>query len=202
MQEWIRGITNMSAGVLIFWTAQHWLPTTSPLVLGWAGLIGVVLILHFGSFLVLSCAWRTVGVDAPPLMNVPIYATSLAEFWGKRWNIAFRDLAHRFLFRPLHATIGPAAALVVGFTASGVIHDIVISVPAGGGHGGPTAYFVIQAIAILAERSSVGRILGLGRGFRGWLFSAIVLIAPIRLLFHNDFVLRVAVPFMNALGAA
>jgi hypothetical protein len=202
VDEWVRGAVNLAIGAAIFWTAHDWLPPTSPLLLGWAGMIGTILMLHFGSFHLMSNFWRSIDIDAQPLMNRPTHATSLAEFWGRRWNTAFRDLAYQFLFRPLRSQIGAAAALVVGFTISGVIHDFVVSMPAGAGYGGPTAYFVIQAIAILAERSSVGRFLGLGRGWRGWLFAAIVLIVPIRLLFHDTFVLRVVVPFMETLGAA
>jgi hypothetical protein len=158
--------------------------------------------LHFGSFHLMSCFYRSIGIDAPPLMNRPTHATSVADFWGRRWNTAYRDLTYQFIFGPLHSRFGAAAAVVVGFTISGIIHDIVISVPAGGGYGRPTAYFIIQTVAILAERSRVGRFLGLGRGWRGWLFASFVLLAPVRLLFHETFVLRVVVPFMEALGAA
>jgi hypothetical protein len=27
-----------------------------------------------------------------------------SEFWGKRWNLGFRQLAHEFIFRPLQKT--------------------------------------------------------------------------------------------------
>jgi hypothetical protein len=57
-------------------------------------------------------------------------------------------------------------------------------------------------MAMLFERSGVSRALGLGLGLRGWLYTAAVLILPIRLLFHEPFVLRVVVPFMELLGAA
>jgi hypothetical protein len=52
----------------------------------------LVLVLYFGSFHLLSCAWRSAGVDAHPLMNWPLAAESVSEFWGRRWNTAFRDL--------------------------------------------------------------------------------------------------------------
>jgi hypothetical protein len=199
--EWIRGAVNLVSGAVIFWTAKNWLPPSSPILLGWAGMIGTILMLHFGSFQLLSCLWRSAGFDAPPLMNRPTHSTSVAEFWGRRWNMAFRDLTYQFLFRPLRSRIGPVAALVVGFVISGVIHDIVISLPAGGGYGGPTAFFTIQAAAIFAERSRAGRALGLGHGWRGWLFTAIALLLPVRLLFHDAFVANVVVPFMKAFGA-
>src|SRR4029079_4397761 len=97
-------------------------------------------------------------------------------FGGRRWNTAYRDVTHQFLFRPLATCLGPTAALVIGFVVSGLVHELVISVPAGGGDGGPLAYFVIQAAALFFERSTMGQRMGLGHGWRGWLFTALVLL--------------------------
>jgi hypothetical protein len=77
-------------------------------------------------------------------------------------------------------------------------HDLVISVPARAGYGWPTAYFLIQGFGVIAERSSAGEKLGLGRGLRGWLWMAFVTAAPVFILFHPWFVLRVIVPFEHA----
>jgi hypothetical protein len=99
-------------------------------------------------------------------------------------------------------TLGPRAALLAGFVLSGLVHDLVISWPAGGGYGGPTVYFTVQGLAILGERSTIGRRLRLGRGWRGRTFTAATLALPLPLLFHLPFVTRVVVPFMDALGAS
>jgi len=72
---------------------------------------------------------------------------------------------------------------------------------AGGGYGGPTAFFLLSGLAIFAERSRAGRALGLGRGWGGWLFAATVLLGPAPLLFHPPFVERIVVPFLQAIGA-
>jgi D-alanyl-lipoteichoic acid acyltransferase DltB (MBOAT superfamily) len=77
------------------------IPAQHAYAIGWIGMIGLLLILHFGVFHLTSCWWRSVGVEARPLMNRPQAATSLSKFWGRRWNTAFRDLIHRFLFRRL-----------------------------------------------------------------------------------------------------
>ncbi|MCS7079165.1 MAG: membrane bound O-acyl transferase family-domain-containing protein [Chloracidobacterium sp.] len=134
-------------------------------------------------------------------MDRPLTATSLAEFWGRRWNAAFRDLTHRFLFRPLTPRVGAQWALLIGFAFSGIVHDVVISWPAGGGYGGPRVFFLLQSIGILVERSRVGRSFGLGGGRRGWLFTMATLLAPVGWLFHRPFVVGVIVPFLEALGA-
>ena len=164
-------------------------------------MVGIILILHFGLFQLLSCYWRSVGIQARPIMNHPLASTSLSEFWGRRWNTAFRDLTHRFLFRPFAAWFGPRLGLFAGFVFSGAIHDLVISVPAKGGYGRPTAYFAIQGAALILERSDFGRRHRLGRGWRGRVFTFLVLVVPVFLLFHRPFVARVIVPFMRAIGA-
>lgn len=168
---------------------------------GWIGMVGLVFVLHFGLFHLLSCGFRAVGIKAVPLMDWPILSTSVAEFWGRRWNRAFRDLTHRFLFLPNRKAWGPTAALAVGFVVSGLVHDLVITVPAGRGQGLPTVYFSLQAVGLLAERTRWAQSLGLGRGIIGWMYTVLVVGAPCPLLFPAPFVLHVIRPFLNAIGA-
>jgi hypothetical protein len=197
--EWLKGAANLFLGVLLLWGVVPGLVASHLIVAGWLGFAALLLILHFGSFHLLSCAWRTIGIPAAPLMNDPFASTSVSEFWGRRWNTAFRDLTHQHLFRPLANWAGARWALVIGFLFSGLVHDFVISVPANGGYGGPTLFFLIQALALLIERSAVGKKLGLGRGWRGRVFTAIALAGPVWLLFHPPFVTRVVVPFVLSL---
>src|SRR5207302_1830616 len=81
--------------------------------------------------------------------------------WRNRWNLGFRQLAHELIFRPLHRTLGGGAAGFLVFVASGLIHDLVISLPAHAGYGLPTAYFVLQGVGMTIEHSSFGKRLGL-----------------------------------------
>ena len=74
--------------------------------------------------------------------------------------------------------------------------------PAGGGYGGPAGYFLLQAVAVLVERSRFGRAVGLGRGLIGRLFAIVVLALPAYFLFHPPFVRGVILPLMTAIGAA
>jgi hypothetical protein len=195
------GLRGIASGVLLLFAVAPRLDGVDPYLTGWIGMVGLVLVLHFGAFHLLSFAWRSLGVDARPLMNAPSGSTSLTEFWSRRWNTAFRDLTHRFLFQPLAVRLGSRWGLLAGFLFSGLVHDLVISVPAGGGYGGPTGYFAVQGAAMIFERSAAGRRLGLARGWRGWVFTMAVLVAPVRLLFHPPFVVGIIVPFMRALGA-
>jgi len=195
--EWSFAALKLGTGIALIVVAC-W--TTSVVWLrAWIGIVGTIFILHFGSFHLLSCFWRTIGIEAPPIMHWPIAATSLLDYWSRRWNLAFRDLMHRFFFRPLAGRWGTASALWLGFLASGVIHDLVISLPARGGYGLPTLFFLIQAAGISIERSRWGKSLGLGRGMTGWLWTAIVLFVPSSLLVHEAFRERVVLPMLDAL---
>jgi Membrane bound O-acyl transferase family len=199
--EWLAATLKLMLGVALLFGVARRIPPQQEYVRGWIGMIGIVLILHFGVFHLLSCLWRSAGVEARALMNRPLASTSLSEFWGRRWNTAFRDLTHRFLFRPCASWFGPRWGIVAGFLFSGAIHDLVISVPARGGYGGPTVFFAIQGAAMVVERGRFGRRTGLGSGWPGRLFAIAVLIAPAGWLFHRPFVVGIIVPFMQVVGA-
>jgi hypothetical protein len=164
-------------------------------------MIGAIFMLHFGTFHFLSLAWRMAGVPAAPVMNNPLRATSLADFWGARWNTAFNQLAFQFGFRPLRRWTTPGLAVLIVFLVSGLIHELVISWPARGGYGGPTLYFLLQAAGIQIERSRPGRNLELGHGVRGWLFTLLVTAGPVVWLFHPPFIHHVILPMLTAIGA-
>jgi alginate O-acetyltransferase complex protein AlgI len=128
-------------------------------------------------------------------------ATSLAEFWGARWNTAFAVSARRFVLRPLARRCEVRLAGLLVFLLSGLIHETVISLPARGGWGGPTSYFLLQAVGAGVERTAIGARAGLGRGLRGWAWTVGWTIAPLPLLFHGPFVRNVIVPFYRTLSA-
>jgi hypothetical protein len=199
--EWLFAAVKFIFGVVLIFYVARWIPADDPLVRGWIGMLGIIFTLHFGLFHLLSCAWRAAGVDAAPLMNWPVLATSLSDFWGRRWNAAFRDLTHPFLFRPLLPRCEAVGALFAVFVLSGLIHELAITLPARGGFGGPTCYFLLQACGLMVERSTTGKALGLAHGWRGWLFSMLLLVLPLSLLFPPVFVRELIAPMMQAIGA-
>jgi hypothetical protein len=164
-------------------------------------MLGLILLLHFGTFQIVALFWQSVGVKAERIMSEPLRSTSLGEFWGKRWNLGFRQLAHELIFRPLYRPLGADTAGFLVFGVSGVIHDLVISLPARAGYGLPTLYFLLQGAGVMVERSRFGKRLGLGHGVRGWYFMTLFLVAPVFWLFHPWFVMRVILPFMQAIHA-
>lgn len=201
LSEWLAALAKALAGIALILFAASNLESVPPLMAGWVGMAGLVLLLHFGAFEILALIWQSAGVDAEPIMRAPLTSTSLGEFWGRRWNIGFRELSHGIVFMPLCKRIGPAFAALGTFLTSGLIHDFVISFPARGGYGLPTAYFLLQGIATLFERSAAGSRLGLGCGTRGWLFALLVVAGPAFFLFHPPFVRAVMLPFLAAIGS-
>jgi hypothetical protein len=201
LQEWLWGALKTVLGVVLLWALARRAPAQQPLLRGWIGLFGLIFLLHFGSFHLIALFWQVLGIVADPIMSKPILSETLSEFWGKRWNLGFRQLAHDLIFRPLHRRIGITGAGLLVFVASGLVHDLVISLPAGGGYGLPTGYFMVQGLGVTLERSVLGRQLGLQKGLPAWLFMAIVTAGPAFWLFHPLFVLRVILPFMHAIRA-
>jgi predicted DCC family thiol-disulfide oxidoreductase YuxK len=198
-------------GALILFGAARF--ASQPLLAGWIGMIGMILILHFGLFRLLAIAWRKAGIYVEPLMNAPLRSKTVSEFWGRRWNSAFHQLAFEFVSRPIIRRLGrrssrdtalrfpwgstlhfgAAIATLTAFFVSGFIHELMISLPAGGDYGLPTAYFLVQGTGILLER--------IFPQIRGRTFTVLVTAVPAFFLFHPPFVHNVILPFMKSIEA-
>lgn len=201
IREWVVAGGNTLLGASLVWLGAPSIRSNDPLVVGWVGMIGLVLLLHFGVFHLLSLFWRALGVNARPIMQSPGSATSLRTFWGGSWNVAFSDLMQDHFFKPMSRHLGARRALFMIFLLSGVLHELVISLPARGGYGLPTCYFTIQGLAALFEGGELGQGMGLGSGWRGWCFVVLISGAPAFWLFHPTFIHNVILPMLHALGA-
>jgi alginate O-acetyltransferase complex protein AlgI len=184
-----RGLARAAAGGLALAAARAVSPWSRTLA-GSLALVGCSLVLHFGVLNVAAGALRAAGFDVGPLFRAPLLATSLGEFWGRRWNLAFSDLARAAIHRPL-ARRSPALAVAAVFAFSGLAHEAAISLPVRAGFGGPFAYFALQGALVLAERR-------LFRGAPGsaWTLGALAL--PLPLLFQPTFVSEVVLPLAGA----
>jgi hypothetical protein len=161
----------------------------------WLAIIALILALHCGVFALLAAAWIYAGRDARPIMNAPLMAASVTEFWGERWNVAFRDAALELIVKSLRRRLGRTAIMLVVFVVSGLAHELVITVPAGRGYGGPLLYFVIQGLAVWWERGCSVKQRWFWR-LRAW----VVLVGPLPLLVPETFVLHVMHPFFQTLN--
>ncbi|KIM29930.1 hypothetical protein M408DRAFT_328389 [Serendipita vermifera MAFF 305830] len=130
----------------------------------------------------------------PPIFDHPWRATSLADFWGRRWHqtlrltfFIFGGYPAQFIIETLlRPVLGKERAVKVGriglvlgtFTASGLFHGLSIY---GMGEGGvdhtATLYFASQGVLLLAER--VWRIVT-GKRVQGvlgriWTYAAVLI---------------------------
>lgn len=197
--DWLTGGAYVAVGVTLAGATRTVLGREHPVLLGAAGMAAIVLVLHFGLFQLLALAWRCAGYNVEPIMQAPFRATSLVEFWSCRWNRAFRDMARQLILRPLVPRLGATGATCCVFLISGVLHDLVISVPAGAGYGRPTLYFLLQSAGVLLQRTNLARHWKLNTGLRGWLVTAAFLLGPIGWLFPPEFLERVIAPFLDAI---
>ena len=199
LREWIMPMVYFILGVILIWKIARIFYPAYPLLSGWLGLIGMGFLFHFGSFQILSLFWRQLGVNAQPFLNSPYRAVSLADFWGKRWNMAFRRLSHDFIFEPLRHKLNLSMAMFPTFLVSGLLHEAIISLPVNAGYGSPTLYFFLQWMGIVIERSKRGRGAGFSKGWRGRIFTIVFVLGPFYRLFHEPFVTGVILPFLRVI---
>jgi alginate O-acetyltransferase complex protein AlgI len=199
VKAWFHAWFRTLHGAALIWIVvprideAHWIARAV------VGMLGVILLLHFGLFRLLALGWQARHIAVRPLMDDPTRATSLTEFWGRRWNSGFHDLMHRYIFRPAARRFGVRAAMLLVFLASGLIHELVITVPAGGGYGLPTLYFLLQALGVEFERSNLGREWHLGQGAKGWCFVLLVTAGPVGLLFPPPFLHHIILPMLKTI---
>ena len=161
-------------------------------------LAGVSLTVHFGVFNIVAGMWRLAGVDARPLFRAPLAARSLADFWSRRWNLAFSEMTALGIYRPLSGSLGRRGATVAAFLASGVLHELAISVPVLAGFGLPLVYFLLHGSLVSIERDLERR----GRGpntWGGWAHLWVLgwLAVPAPILFHPPFLRGVVWPLIG-----
>ena len=196
-----RGMLNAISGVTLIavarlaWTATHseWLATLFLLP-------GLSLVLHFGLCHLLAGAWRLGGVPCDALFRAPLRSQNLTEFWSKRWNLAFSEMTVIAVYRPVAAVAGRGPAVLAGFALSGLLHEMVISVPVRAGFGLPLLYFLLHGTLVLVERALARA----GHPLTGWIGRAWAffwLTAPLPILFHHRFLAGVVWPFIGMAAA-
>uniref|UniRef100_A0A0D3EBB8 Wax synthase domain-containing protein n=1 Tax=Brassica oleracea var. oleracea TaxID=109376 RepID=A0A0D3EBB8_BRAOL len=100
------------------------------------------------------------GCDIEPVFNEPYLATSLQDFWSRRWNLmvsaVLRSAVHipvqRFFTRFFRANIAVLVGVMASFLVSGLMHELIyfyaIRLP-------PTwevtCFFVLQGVATTSE---------------------------------------------------
>lgn len=193
----IKGLVRVLAGALLMGAAWGtWRGTGSRILATIPLLPGISLILHFGLFNLLAGFWRGLGMRCRTLFPHPLASKTLSEFWGRRWNLPFTEMIQRAIYRPLSGPIGRNGAALAGFIASGLLHELAISVPVQGGYGLPLAYFAVHGGLILIERRP-GVKAWLESGARGRVWTIAWLALPAPVLFHPAFLEGIIWPLVG-----
>jgi len=158
----------------------------------WVGIGGLLTTVHFGISNLLTASLQMFGWQVRPLFNRPLASRTLNDFWSSRWNLAFVEMNRRLFMPGLVKRFGMRAAVVLAFGVSGVLHELALSYPAGGGWGGPMLYFSLHALLVMVERR-------VPRAHRRWIAWAAILL-PIGLLFHAPFRATFIRPLFTELG--
>ncbi|XP_022936880.1 acyl-CoA--sterol O-acyltransferase 1-like [Cucurbita moschata] len=75
------------------------------------------------------------GVEVSRPFDEPYLATSLQNFWGRRWNRLVSETLHNAVYQPVRYEVGGPRwmAVVVVFVVSGLMHELLL-------------YYIIRAI--------------------------------------------------------
>ncbi|KAF5728871.1 acyl-CoA--sterol O-acyltransferase 1-like [Tripterygium wilfordii] len=76
-------------------------------------------------------AW--LGVEFEPQFNEPYLATSIQDFWGRRWNLMVTSTLHATVYDPVRkvstrvfgSKLAPLPAVVATFLVSGLMHELI-----------------------------------------------------------------------------
>jgi membrane bound O-acyltransferase family protein len=192
------GLVRLAVGALLFLAARRAWAADSVFVATALALPALSLMLHFGIFNLLAGGWRLLGARCDSLFKAPLRSRSLTEFWGRRWNLAFSEMTALGIYRPLQPRVGRPAAMAAAFVASGLLHEIAISLPVGRGFGLPLSYFALHGLLRLAEQRleraghPVSRRAWIGRAW-----TLFWLVVPLPILFHRPFLVGVVWPLLD-----
>lgn len=119
------------------------------------------------------------GIAVPRINDFPIRSTTLAEFWGRRWNRVVAGWLRDYLFFPLARRRQITLGICAAFAGSTVIHFWIAWVPLDTEAGLLMAsFFVVQAIALLLERELAVETWSRARR-RGWTIGWLLISSPL-----------------------
>jgi len=193
-------LLNVATGAALLLLAPRLMPTATPRAIRlWVALVGFCFLFLVARLDFWALAFRAMGFAVEKLWDCPVAATSLGEFWGRRWNRIVSGFLREVVFAPLARRAGARAALLAVFLYSGLYHEMV-SFMARSGYGGPTLYFLVQYLGVAVESSGRGRRVLRNRPWLGRAWTLAVVVAPVGLLLHRGFVEGYLVPMLAEAG--
>lgn len=114
----------------------------------------------------------------PPIFDNPFAASSLAEFWAKRWHQVLRRTFIVYGGYPGEAVAGRVGLVLGTFLASGLFHECAALAMGARWDNGVVAFFALQGVLVLLEhgwRVATGRKVG-GWPGRVWTYFVIMVL--------------------------
>ena len=181
----LRGAACLGALILYYWI--YWRIVNAfhlrGLALSYLSTVAVLLMTETIAFLV-TLLWLPSGRLMPAPHRNPFAARTVADFWGRRWNLWMSDWFRFAIFTPLRRR--PVLAVWLIFFVSGVLHEYVLNltlwiVTGKKLFGTMMLYFLLQGAGVLAERRFLSDHPRVNR-----LFTWLVVFTPVPLVFHES----------------
>ncbi len=148
----LRGLGKVALLAALLWGSSEW-PVVDANVVAhvyWL-LISAYLATSGICDLLAGLAMAISGHGAAEMFDSPLLATSPRDFWGRRWNLMFRNSAHRLLFTPLGGAQRPVLAVTAVFAWSAVVHEYLVVASLGTTSGQMSAFFGLHCMATLVQ---------------------------------------------------
>ena len=100
-------LLNVLTGVVLLWLLPRVLPVATPrMIRFWIALIGLGFLELVARCDVWALVFRSMGFPVEKLWDCPIAATSLGDFWGRRWNRIVPGMLREVIFLPVARRAG------------------------------------------------------------------------------------------------
>ena len=149
----IHVLVAVAGGELAFVVAEgftgvgHWL-------LRWSGGVALLYGVVEAAHALLWLGYRSGGVELPRVNDRPILSTTLAEFWGRRWNRVVSSWLRDGLFYPLARRGHPRLGVAAAFVMSTAMHFWIAWMPLLDVVAGLSmaSFFLVHGTALLLEQ--------------------------------------------------
>ncbi|SPT15878.1 unnamed protein product [Triticum aestivum] len=100
----------------------------------------------------IAAAGGALGMEMEPQFDRPYLASSLRDFWGRRWNLMVSAILRPSVYDPVRARAGSPAGVLATFLVSGLMHEgMVYYLSLRRPDGGMTAFFLLHGACCVAE---------------------------------------------------
>jgi hypothetical protein len=193
-------IQNAIIGAALLWLVPRALPAGTPWgIRFWIALVGGCFLFLIARLDFAALIFRAMGFAVEKLWDCPIAATTLGDFWGKRWNRIVPGFLREVIFFPVARRAGARVALLAVFLYSGLYHECV-SFLARSGYGGPALYFMLQCLGVGIENTRRMHRFLRSRPWLARAWTLAVVFLPVGLILQPALVKGFLVPMLVAAG--